>query len=87
MFEEIWRKEHIMEQKRDTFGSNLGFILTAIGSAVGLGNLWGFPYKMGVNGGLYSLGTAVGLFKSVVGTVLLILAYRAADKYAGYRIF
>ena len=40
-----------MEQKRDTFGSNLGFILTAIGSAVGLGNLWGFPYKMGANGG------------------------------------
>lgn len=40
-----------MEQKRDTFGSNLGFILAAIGSAVGLGNLWGFPYKMGANGG------------------------------------
>ena len=46
-----------------------------------------YVYRMGVNGGLYSLGTAVGLFKSVVGTILLILAYRAADKYAGYRIF
>ena len=40
-----------MEQKRDSFGSNIGFILAAIGSAVGLGNLWGFPYKMGANGG------------------------------------
>ena len=36
-----------MENKRDSWGSNLGFILAAVGSAVGLGNIWGFPYKMG----------------------------------------
>ena len=40
-----------MEQNRGGFNSNLGFILAAIGSAVGMGNLWGFPYKMGANGG------------------------------------
>ena len=40
-----------MENNRGTWGSNLGFILAAVGSAVGMGNLWGFPYKMGQNGG------------------------------------
>lgn len=40
-----------MEQKRDSFKSNLGFLMSAIGSAVGLGNIWGFPYKMGKSGG------------------------------------
>ncbi|MBQ6900037.1 MAG: sodium-dependent transporter [Firmicutes bacterium] len=41
-----------MENKnRGSFSGSLGFILTAVGSAVGLGNLWGFPYKMGANGG------------------------------------
>ena len=41
-----------MENKsRGTFSGNIGFILAAIGSAVGMGNLWGFPYKMGANGG------------------------------------
>ncbi len=36
---------------RDGFASNFGFIMAAVGSAVGLGNIWGFPYKMGLNGG------------------------------------
>ena len=40
-----------MENKRESWGSNLGFILAAVGSAVGLGNIWGFPYKMGKSGG------------------------------------
>ncbi len=39
------------ENNRGSFSGSLGFILSAIGSAVGLGNLWGFPYKMGANGG------------------------------------
>lgn len=36
---------------RDQWGSKLGFILAAAGSAVGLGNIWKFPYITGENGG------------------------------------
>lgn len=38
-------------EKRGQFTSNFGFLMAAVGSAVGLGNLWGFPYKMGQGGG------------------------------------
>ncbi len=37
--------------KREHWSSNLGFILAAAGSAVGLGNIWKFPYIAGENGG------------------------------------
>ena len=40
-----------MSNERGSWGSNIGFLLAAIGSAVGLGNIWGFPYKMGKSGG------------------------------------
>ena len=40
-----------MEKKKVGFASGVGFILAAAGSAVGLGNLWGFPYKTSQNGG------------------------------------
>lgn len=46
-----------------------------------------YVYRMGINRGMYSLGTAVGFFKSVIGAILLVLSYKAADKYAGYQIF
>ncbi len=36
---------------RGSWKSNWGFLMAAVGSAVGLGNIWGFPYKMGANGG------------------------------------
>ncbi len=36
---------------RDTWGSKLAFILAAAGSAVGLGNIWGFPTMAAANGG------------------------------------
>jgi neurotransmitter:Na+ symporter, NSS family len=38
-------------QPRDTWGSKLAFILAAAGSAIGLGNIWGFPTVAGQNGG------------------------------------
>lgn len=40
-----------MEKKQNGFASAIGFVLAAAGSAVGLGNLWGFPYKTHDNGG------------------------------------
>ena len=40
-----------MEDNRPSWSSRLTFILAAVGSAVGLGNIWRFPYIMGQNGG------------------------------------
>ena len=37
--------------KRDNFGSSFGVLVAMAGSAVGLGNLWRFPYLVGTNGG------------------------------------
>ena len=37
--------------KRNSFSSSLGFVLAAAGSAVGLGNIWRFPYLAAKNGG------------------------------------
>ena len=59
-----------MEQKKNALFSNRwGFVLAAVGSAVGMANVWGFPAKMGANGGaafLIAYLIFVALF-SVVG--------------------
>lgn len=46
-----------------------------------------FVYRVGLNNGQFSFGTAVGLFKSAIGFVLIIISYRMAFKLANYRIF
>lgn len=40
-----------MEKKRETFASRIGFILISAGCAIGLGNVWRFPYIVGQYGG------------------------------------
>ena len=55
--------------KRGQFSSRLAFILTASGSAVGLGNIWGFPSKAAENGG--------GAFLLMYLFLAFLLAYPA----------
>ena len=60
-----------MENNRSSWGSNLGFLLAAIGSAVGLGNIWGFPYKMGKSGGFTFLIVYL-LLAIFVGMIIMV---------------
>ncbi|MDF2840338.1 MAG: yocR [Clostridia bacterium] len=53
--------------KRAQWGSNFGFIMAAAGSAVGLGNLWKFPYLAGKNGG--------GVFVLVYLLIVLFIGF------------
>lgn len=46
-----------------------------------------YVYRLGLQQAQYSVGTAVGLFKSLVSGILVALSYFLADKVAGYRIF
>jgi NSS family neurotransmitter:Na+ symporter len=60
-----------MENNRGNWGSNIGFLLAAVGSAVGLGNIWGFPYKMGRSGG-FSFLIVYLLLAAFVGFVIMV---------------
>ncbi len=86
-----------MEEKKDGFGSRLGFILAAAGSAVGLGNIWRFPYLAAKYGGGIFLLTYVILvvtfgFSLMVTEISLgrrtgksvIGAYKQADERFGF---
>jgi NSS family neurotransmitter:Na+ symporter len=68
-----------MNEKRGQWGSRMGFVIAAIGSAIGLGNIWRFPYVAASNGGgaflipyLFALLTA--------GIPILILEFAVAHK-------
>lgn len=63
-----------MEQKKSVFSSRWGFILSAVGSAVGMANVWGFPAKMGANGGGAFL-VAYLIFVALFSTVGLSAEY------------
>ncbi|WP_375782029.1 ABC transporter permease [Paenibacillus baekrokdamisoli] len=46
-----------------------------------------FVYREGLLSGQFSFATAVGLFKSMISLILIVISYRLAYKFAGYRIF
>lgn len=69
-------------EKREQWGTRTGFVLAAIGSAVGLGNIWRYPYIAYENGGgaflipyLFALLTA--------GISILVLEYAIGQKMRG----
>lgn len=77
----------------DKFKTNFGFLMAAVGSAVGLGNIWGFPFKMGKGGGfafllIYLILVVLVGYPILLGEISLgrksgkgaIFAYRDADK-------
>ena len=82
-----------MNQKRGNFGSMLGVVLATAGSAVGLGNVWRFPYMTGQNGGaafiliyiacILVLGIPGMISEFVVGRHSQTNAYRAYDRISG----
>ncbi len=56
-----------MRTKREFWSGRVGFILATIGSAIGLGSIWKFPYEVGTNGGgafvlFYLMGLAAVVF-------------------------
>ncbi|MGL6025395.1 MAG: sodium-dependent transporter, partial [Cetobacterium sp.] len=70
------------EEKREQWSSKMGFIIAAIGSAVGLGNIWRFPYVVYSNGGgAFLIPYFVAIFTA--GIPLLILEYGVGHKYKG----
>ena len=79
--------------KRESFGSRLGFLLVSAGCAIGIGNVWRFPYIAGKNGGGYFvlfyliclllLGVPVLTMELAVGRgsrKSAVLGYRALEK-------
>lgn len=62
---------------RDSFHSKMGFILAAAGSAIGLGNIWGFPTQAANNGG------GAFLFVYLIVTLLLAIPALYAEIYIG----
>ena len=66
-----------MTDNRVTFGSKLGVIFASVGSAVGLGNIWRFPYETGQNGG------AAFLLLYVLCVVLIGLPVMMSEFFIG----
>ncbi|KON28736.1 Na+-dependent transporter [miscellaneous Crenarchaeota group archaeon SMTZ-80] len=65
---------------RGEWGSKIGFIFAAAGSAIGLGNIWRFPYVTGVNGG------AAFVFVYLVCVLVIGLPYLYAELALGRAI-
>ncbi|WP_348945183.1 sodium-dependent transporter [Chitinibacter sp. FCG-7] len=71
-----------MSQNRDGFTSTFGVLVATLGSAVGLGNIWKFPYLTGTNGGasflvVYLLATLLVALPVMIAEIMLGRASRA----------
>ena len=66
--------------KKEGFSSRIGFILSCVGAAIGLGNVWMFPYKLGENGGAAFL-IPYFFFVLVLGTMGLMGEMAFGRKY------
>lgn len=66
-----------MSEQRDAFSSKIGFILSAIGFAIGMGTFWRFPYLAGQNGG------ALFLLLYVVAMIVIALPLFAVEVAMG----
>ncbi len=74
--------QHTSEPKRETFSGRRAFIIAAIGSAVGLGNIWRFPYTTYENGGgAFIIPYLVALLTA--GIPLLFLDYAIGHRHRG----
>jgi NSS family neurotransmitter:Na+ symporter len=82
----------MVPQERDTFSGKFGIIAAAAGSAVGLGNIWRFPYVAGENGGgafllvylsfIFVIGVPVMLSEFVIGRKAQLNAFGSFKKLA-----
>lgn len=69
-----------MTDTRENWTSRSGFILAAVGSAVGLGNIWRFPYVAYENGGgAFLVPYLIAIFAA--GLPLLFLDYAVGHKF------
>lgn len=60
--------------QRELFGTRLGFVLAAVGSAVGLGNMWRFPYRAAESGGAAFVLLYIGM-TLIVGIPLMLCEF------------
>ena len=74
--------------KRDSFGSRLGFILVSAGCAIGIGNVWKFPYVAGQNGGgIFVVFYLLFLLLMGVPVLTMELAVGRAGRSSAHRAF
>lgn len=71
-----------MEKNRETFSSRIGFVMACIGSAIGLGNIWMFPYRLGRYGGAAFLIPYL-IFVLILGTTGLMMEFSFGRCFGG----
>ena len=64
--------KHEHNHTNGSFSNSLGFILACVGSAVGLGNIWMFPYRLGQYGGAAFLLLVDDLARTLAATEIPI---------------